>query len=172
MPEPVEIVPYDPHWKVRFAELEAQLCSELGPLTSRVEHVGSTAIPGLCAKPIVDIDVVIGADVDFAAVTEALARLGYEHEGDLGIEGREAFQIPSVAPGDRDHHLYVCREDGKELLRHIEFRDRLCAEPALTAEYAELKRTLASRFRNDREAYSVAKTEFIERALREKRATP
>ena len=149
-----------------------QLCGELGALASRVEHVGSTAVPGLCAKPIVDLDVVIGADVDFAAVTEALQRLGYEHEGDLGIEGREAFRLTSAAPSERDHHLYVCREDARELLRHIEFRDRLRAEPALAAEYAELKRTLASRFRNDREAYTVAKAEFVERALREKRDAP
>ncbi len=172
MTEPIEIVPYDPRWEVRFAELKVRLLDELGPLASTVEHVGSTAIPGLCAKPIVDIDVVIGRDVDFAAVTKALARLGYEHMGDLGIEGREAFQLSSTGPRERDHHLYVCRENAKELRRHIDFRDRLRAEPTLAAEYAELKRALASRFQNDREAYTTAKTEFVERALRDNRDAP
>jgi GrpB-like predicted nucleotidyltransferase (UPF0157 family) len=73
--ELIEIVAYDPKWEVRFVELKVRLLGELGPLASSVEHIGSTAIPGLCAKPIVDIDVVIGRDVDFAAVTKALARI-------------------------------------------------------------------------------------------------
>lgn len=172
VPEPIEIVSYEPRWKVRFAELEVQLRGELGSLATGVEHVGSTAVPGLCAKPIVDIDVVVGPDSDFAAVTEVLARLGYEHKGDLGVEGRESFQLTTAATGERDHHLYVCREDAKELQRHIEFRDRLRAESVLAAEYGKLKQALASRFRNDREAYTVAKTEFIEGVLREGRTAP
>ena len=103
MPEPIEIVPYDPQWKVRFAELELQLRRELGMLDTAVEHVGSTAVAELCAKPIVDIDVVVGPDCDFAAVTEVLARLGYEHKGDLGVEGEcrtaEQCAVPLLLHG-------------------------------------------------------------------------
>jgi GrpB-like predicted nucleotidyltransferase (UPF0157 family) len=172
--KPVEIIDYDPRWPQAFADLKAVLLGRLGDLALEVEHVGSTAVPGLCAKPIIDLDVVIANRQSLPEVIRRLAGLGYAHEGDLGIAGREAF-ARSAADVPRDgrgrtwpeHHLYVCDKNSNELRRHLAFRDALRADPDRTAAYGRLKRELASRFRNDREAYGHGKSEFIERVLRQ-----
>jgi GrpB-like predicted nucleotidyltransferase (UPF0157 family)/quercetin dioxygenase-like cupin family protein len=163
MADPVEVVPYRREWALRFEELEAGLREAAGDLVLRIEHVGSTAVPGLPAKPIIDVDLVIAATTPFDAVRDALAPLGYVHLGDLGITGREAFG----GEGERfaDHHLYVCREDSGELRRHLAFRDHLRGSPSDAADYGELKLDLARRFRNDRVGYTEAKTAFITRIL-------
>lgn len=167
MNDPIVVVPHSPRWKHRFRELETQLCAALGPLARRIEHVGSTAVPGLWAKPIVDVDVVIAEDADLARVARCLARQGYEHVGDQGIEGRKAFRLREEPLQGKDHHLYVCRENAEELRRHLAFRGHLIANPHQAAAYGELKRTLARRFRADREAYTSAKTVFITEVLEE-----
>ncbi len=168
---PVEIVPYDLHWPLAFEELRAALTEALGGLCVRIEHVGSTSVPGLAAKPIIDIDAVVARE-DLPAAIEALWRVGYAHEGDRGIEGREAFacaacDVPRVGPRRAwpAHHLYVCAPGSRALARHIAFRERLRANPELAVEYARLKVSLARQFRLDREAYTTAKTAFIERVL-------
>src|SRR5271168_241502 len=105
MTNPVIVVDYDLQWAEVFAELRSTLAAALGGLAVAIEHVGSTAVPGLPAKPIIDIDVVVPSP---AKVPEAIARLatiGYVHQGDLGIAGREAFASPPNTPA---HHLYVC----------------------------------------------------------------
>ncbi len=162
MPEPVQIVDYDPRWPVTFARLAAVIRDGLGPLLLRIEHVGSTAVPGLPAKPIVDMDAVIPAGADPAAAIAALRPLGYTHEGDLGISGREAFAAPEGAPA---HHLYVCAADSPELARHMAFRDFLRAHPRSARRYGELKRELAAHHRADRSAYTEGKSVFIANAL-------
>ncbi|GII97594.1 GrpB family protein [Sinosporangium siamense] len=158
----VEVVDYDPQWPRVFEELSQPIADVLGPLALRIEHVGSTSVPGLAAKPIVDLDVVIASREDLAAVIERLRGLGYEHRGDLGIPGREAFTIPAGLPA---HHLYVCAADNAELARHLAFRDHLRAHPDTVEAYANLKRTLATRFPDDRVAYTDAKTTFVEGVL-------
>lgn len=155
----VRIVDYDPKWPQLFASLEASISGALGDLAIRIEHVGSTAVPGLAAKPIIDIDVVVATDRVHDAIRQ-LASAGYAHEGDLGIFGREAFVSPDGLP---THHLYVCPVGSPELARHLRFRDYLRSDPSATAEYAALKRRLAAT--TDRAAYSPGKSEFIERAL-------
>ncbi|MFH9671693.1 GrpB family protein [Streptomyces sp. NPDC017405] len=167
MPQPVEIVEYDPRWPLIFRQLSAALQDRLGPLVLRVEHIGSTAVPGLPAKPVVDMDVVIPAGADLAEVVAALRPLGYLHEGDLGITGREAFSAPDGAP---EHHLYVCAADSPELARHLAFRDYLRTHPESVRRYAELKRDLALRHRDDRSAYTEGKTAFITATLDRARA--
>ena len=162
MSTPVEIASYDPRWPEVFAELRGQIAGALGPLAQRIEHVGSTAVPGLPAKPIIDIDVVIAATADLSAVISQLATLGYQHEGDFGITGREAFTTPASAPG---HDLYVCAANSPELARHLVFRDYLRTHPGEAGAYAELKRSLAEQFRSDRDAYSQGKTTFINHVL-------
>ena len=162
MGEPVEIAEYDPGWAAFFAARRDAIAAALGPLAQRIEHVGSTSVPGLAAKPIVDMDVVIAARDDLAPVIERLSGLGYLHEGDLGVAGREAFAAPEGLPR---HHLYVCAADSRELARHLAFRDYLRAHPEAVRAYAELKRSLAARQRDDREAYTSAKTEFVEQVL-------
>jgi GrpB-like predicted nucleotidyltransferase (UPF0157 family) len=166
---PVEIAGYDPRWPGIFATLRDQIAGVLGPLAQQIEHVGSTAVPGLAAKPIIDIDVVIATRADLPAAISQLATLGYRHEADLGITGREAFTSPAAAPA---HHLYVSAAGSPELARHLAFRDYLRTHPGQARAYAKLKRSLATRFRSDRDAYSHGKTTFIEQALATTAAGP
>lgn len=168
----IEIVDYDPRWPQIFADLSAVIRGHLVDLASGIEHVGSTAVPGLCAKPIIDLDVVIASRDHLPQVVQSLAQLGYEHQGDLGIAQREAFRragsdVPHAGRGRSwpEHHLYVCARDNAELHRHIAFRDALRANPAYAAAYGQLKRRLADQFRQDRNAYCDAKTLFVEKVL-------
>jgi GrpB-like predicted nucleotidyltransferase (UPF0157 family) len=158
----IVICDYDPSWSNGFRELESLLMAKLGTLVRAVEHVGSTAVPGLAAKPILDIDVVIDSWREFDAVKLKLEALGYRHEGDLGIPEREAFRWTGGAPA---HHLYVCASSSPELQRHLKFRNILKADPVLAARYAALKRSAAERYRHDREGYTGAKAAFIEAVL-------
>jgi GrpB-like predicted nucleotidyltransferase (UPF0157 family) len=163
MAEPVTIVDYDEAWPGIFEMIRARVAAELGPLAIAVEHVGSTAVPGLAAKPIVDIDVIIASRDDLPRIIAALGRIGYSHQGDLGIDGREAFEAPAGPPR---HHLYVCSAENEELRRHLIFRDYLRAHEAAARDYAALKRDLAERYRDDREAYTDGKAAFVEGTLR------
>ncbi|GAA4561378.1 GrpB family protein [Planotetraspora kaengkrachanensis] len=162
MSTPIDVVPYDPEWPQIFERLHRRLKAHLGDLALRIEHVGSTAVPGLSAKSIIDLDVVIRGGADLTEAITALRRLGYAHEGDGGIQGREMFTTPADAP---PHHLYVCAAGNRELARHLAFRDLLRAEPMTARAYADLKADLAVRFRDDRRGYSEAKGAFIEQAL-------
>lgn len=154
---PTLIREYDPTWPDRFAALAGRVQAALGDLVLRVEHVGSTAVAGLAAKPIIDLDVVISGK-DLAETTRRLARLGYVHEGDLGITGRDAFRWPA---GLERHHLYVVSEDAAELGRHLAFRDALRADARLRDDYAALKRSLATQHPYDITAYTEGKGAFI-----------
>jgi len=172
-PRPVIIGDYDPQWPVAFAALRQVIGAALGDLAVAIEHVGSTAVPGLAAKPIIDLVVVIASRAQLPAVIAALARLGYIHEGDKGIPGREAFDragpdVPRDGSGQTwpDQHLYVCARDNAELARQLAFRDYLRAHPPAAAAYAALKRELAREFRHDREAYTDHKRDFVEGILR------
>jgi len=160
--QPVHIADYDPQWPVTFQQICGPITAALGPLAQRIEHVGSTAVPGLAAKPIIDLDVVIATRSDLPAVTARLRPLGYQPEGDLGVVGREAFTTP---PGAPPHHVYVCAADNPALASHLAFRDVLRGDPGTARAYAQLKRSLASQFRDDRTAYTEAKTAFIEQVL-------
>lgn len=162
--EPVIVVPYDPGWPDAFALVRDRIAARLGKLAIGIEHVGSTAVVGLDAKPIVDIDVVMRSDDDLWEVATALAELGYTHLGDLGVAGRDAFRAPGGLPR---HHLYVCAAGGAALIAHLTLRDALRADPALSAAYGALKRELARRHRDDRDAYAEGKTTFITTVLRE-----
>ncbi len=137
--------------------------TSLGDLVVTVEHVGSTAVPGLAAKPIIDLDVVIPSRADMPAAIARLATLGYVHQGDLGIAGREAFRAPHEDP---KHHLYACPLDSEELRRHRAFRDYLLTHPDEARAYGALKKTCALRFIDDRSAYVEAKGPFVAEILR------
>jgi GrpB-like predicted nucleotidyltransferase (UPF0157 family) len=163
MSDPIIIEGYDPEWPEHFEVLRSRIAAVLGPLAAAIEHIGSTAIPGLAAKPIVDIDVRLCGAADLPEAITRLATLGYQHRGALGITGREAFR---TAPNDVPHHLYVCGPDCLEYGRHITFRNYLRAHCEDTQAYERLKRSLAGKFRNDREAYNQAKAEFVEAVLR------
>jgi GrpB-like predicted nucleotidyltransferase (UPF0157 family) len=162
-PDPVAICDYNPAWADRFADLSARIAASLPKIALRMEHVGSTAVPGLAAKPIIDMDVVLASSADLPRGIRLLTDLGYVHEGDLGVSGREAFRCPS---GEARHHLYVLIEGAAELSRHIAFRDALRADIALRDEYAQLNRLLAAQYSGDREAYTQGKSTFIEAVIR------
>lgn len=158
----VEIAGYDPAWPARFRALADRAAAALGDLVLAVEHVGSTSVPGLAAKPVIDLDVVVRPE-DVEAAIGRLATLGYVHRGELGVPGRHAFRAP---PGEAKHHLYLCVAGSAGLIDHLRFRDHLRAHPDAAAEYALLKRRLAERHRDDAEAYQRAKSDFIDALTR------
>ncbi|MBO1625522.1 GrpB family protein [Bacillus arachidis] len=160
----IEIMPYNPEWKMEFKKIKMMIESYIGDLTLRIEHVGSTSIEGLAAKPIIDIDVVIDSYDILPNIIKRLEKEGYQYQGDLGVEGREAFQR-----NKEDHfmkyHLYVCPKDGKGYLEHIALRDYLSSNKAARKEYEELKYKLAENYRKDIDCYCKAKTDFIKGVL-------
>jgi len=156
----VTVLPYDAAWKQAFETVREQLQAALGDLALAIEHVGSTSVEGLAAKPILDIDVVIRSYDDFAAVVQRLAAIGYIHEGDLGIKDREAFRYDNK-PHLQKHHLYVCPQDSAELNRHITFRNYLRSHPQAAAEYGAVKAEAAALYPNDIDAYIAHKAPCI-----------
>jgi GrpB-like predicted nucleotidyltransferase (UPF0157 family) len=162
----ITIADYDPQWPEQFETLRSRIAAALSDLAIAIEHIGSTAVPGLAAKPLIDIDVLLRSDADLPLVISKLALLGYDHQGDLGVPGREAFRAP---PDDFPHHLYVCPPDSREYRRHIAFRDHLRTHPKDAKAYATLKRSLARKFGDQREGYTQAKSEFIADVVRRAR---
>ncbi|MDG5472018.1 GrpB family protein [Jeotgalibacillus sp. ET6] len=163
----IVIEEYNPEWKLVFRELKNVLEHHLGDLILRVEHVGSTSVEGLSAKPIIDLDVVISRRELLPEVVDKLSEIGYSHEGDQGIKGREAFKRANSAVPYSDkntewmaHHLYVCAEDNEELKRHLAFRDYLRVNPDACLTYEQLKRELA-RTSPNRDVYTDGKDEFV-----------
>lgn len=155
---PFVVVDYDEAWPALFEELARPVREAVADLGAEVEHVGSTAVPGLAAKPIVDLDVVVHSGEDVPAAIERLRGLGYVNQGDKGIPGREAFLWP---PGTTPHHLYVVVAGSEPLVAHLAFRDHLRTHPEVAAEYGALKRRLAEQHRDDRLGYTAAKSEFV-----------
>lgn len=161
----IKVVPYNPEWKTEFEKIKTMINSYIGDLILTVEHVGSTSIEGLSAKPIIDLDVVIDSYDILPSIIDRLAIKGFEYEGNLGTEGREAFNR-TVDDGCMKYHLYVCPKDGKGYLEHIAFRDYLRANGTARKEYEKLKLMLARTYRYDIDNYSDKKTEFVREILR------
>ena len=162
----VVVQAYDEAWEQSFAAIRAELQAALGELALRIEHVGSTSVRGLSAKPIIDVDIVIRDMSVFDAVASRLRAIGYRHEGDLGIAGREAFKYDGKEHLQK-HHLYVCPQDSAELKRHLAFRDYLRAHPEAVCEYSRIKEEGATLYPYDIEGYMAHKSPFIERICRE-----
>jgi len=160
----ITVVDYDPAWAMNFDYLRATIWPVVSAFALGVEHVGSTSVPGLAAKPVIDIDVIIATADHLRASIDALAAIGYTHRGDLGVPGRDAFDPPD---GMRAHNLYVCIDGCASLRNHLAVRDYLRRSPEAVAEYSELKRGLASRHPNDIDAYIAGKTDFLCRILKE-----
>ena len=141
---------YNPKWVEQFQTLKEFLEKNVTEYNS-IEHVGSTSIPGMNAKPIIDIDIVVEDASQFQRLKEELSKIGYVHEGDRGIPGREAFDHENV-PLNIDHHLYVCVKDNAELLRHLKFRDKLRSSPELVNEYNKIKEEILAKVGADNRA--------------------
>jgi GrpB-like predicted nucleotidyltransferase (UPF0157 family) len=154
---PIVVTDYDNEWPRFFEEIAQPVRDAVADLGARVEHVGSTSVPGLAAKPIIDIDVVVDSAEDVAPAIERLRSLGYVYQGDKGIKGREAFMWPSGARA----HLYVVVQGSQPYFDHIEFRDYLRDHPEVASEYAALKTRLAEQHRDDRLGYENCKADFV-----------
>ena len=157
----VIVLPYDEAWKTAFEAIKAEIESALGELILGIEHVGSTSVDGMSAKPCIDLDVIIKDDSMLDAVIERLAEIGYIHEGDLGIKDREAFKY-TEKPHLMSHHLYVCPQNSEELRRHITFRDFLRSNAEEARKYSSVKETAAELFPNDIDKYIEYKSPCIE----------
>ena len=164
--EPVTVEKYNPEWVSWFEQLCSFFDPKLAPHVIRFEHVGSTAIPGMISKPIIDLDIVIQI-ADFDEIKSRLETIGYVHQGDLGIPEREAFALEDFYLKDRlpPHHLYVCDLNSKELHRHVTFRDYLREHPADAREYSELKQSLVDKYDGDRESYIAGKNQLVRAIL-------
>ncbi|MFT7581585.1 MAG: GrpB-like predicted nucleotidyltransferase (UPF0157 family) [Myxococcota bacterium] len=166
----IELHPYDPSWPPAYDREAASLHGSLsahGHARSEILHIGSTAVPGLAAKPIIDIMLVVPdlaiARSEFPAVLDAL---GYDFWAD-GPDPARLFFVKGMPPRGpkRTHHVHVVAPEPAVLKRHVGFRDYLRAHPDIAAEYGRLKQGLATAHRNDREAYTKAKNGFVERVL-------
>ena len=157
----IVLTEYDPSWPAQFAAERTRILAALGGLQAEIEHIGSTAIPSLVAKPVIDIMIGRPTEWELRPYIDALQRLGYEYRGESGIPGRHYFRRGRP----RTHHLHVVPYGGDLWRNHLRFRDRLRTYPALAAEYAALKRRLATQFAEDRVGYTEAKAPFITRVL-------
>jgi GrpB-like predicted nucleotidyltransferase (UPF0157 family) len=161
--EPIRIVSYDPAWPGRFETESGLLAATIGEwVTGGIHHVDSTAVPGLTAKPTIDILVGVDGLEASRACIEPLAGLEYLYAPYLPEE-MHWFCKPD--PGRREFHLHLIPTEGRRYRDELAFRDRLRADPGLAESYASLKRDLAARFPDDREAYTDAKADFIRTTL-------
>lgn len=151
---------YQPKWKDDFKKIAIEVEEALPGLILRIEHVGSTSVNGLAAKPIIDMDIVIKDYSVFEEVVERLHSIGYIYEGDLGIKDRHAFMYEGKTHL-QEHHIYVCPEYSNELRRHTAFRDYLRLHPKAVQEYGEIKMEAAKLYPHDIEKYLKHKGTFI-----------
>lgn len=168
------IQPYQAHWTTDFENIKAVLLQCLNEQNIIVEHVGSTAVPGLAAKPIIDVDIVYRIETQFASISFSLESAGYYHNGDQGIPGREVFKrkagVHHPVLDQIAHHLYVCRGNNEELQRHLLFRNYLRANKQAADEYSRLKYHIADLAGQDKKKYASLKEiearHFIDDCLR------
>ena len=157
----VTVIPYDEKWKSDFEKIKNELVAAIGNLIIGIEHVGSTSVEGMSAKPCIDIDVVIKDYSVFSEVVKGLSAIGYIHEGDLGIKDREAFKY-SDKPHLQTHHLYVCPQNSAELHRHITFRNFLRNNPDAVKKCSQIKETAAELYPDSIDKYIQYKSPCIE----------
>ncbi len=161
----VVLVPYDPAWTAAFSNERVRVLDALGDLPASLEHVGSTAVPDLAAKPILDLMLGLPPEQPLEPYVPALEAIGYRYRGEHGLPDRHYFTRDD-ADGRRTHHLHLVVLHSSFWRTHLAFRDYLRQIPARAAAYAELKRALATRYPTDREAYTEGKADFIRETLR------
>jgi GrpB-like predicted nucleotidyltransferase (UPF0157 family) len=161
----VTLAPYNASWSSAYSAERARLAAALAAVRCRIEHVGSTAVPELRAKPIIDIAVGIAADTPIESMVAALQRIGYRYRGDAKEQGGQIFVLES-SPGIRTHHLHVVALDDPQWREYLAFRDLLRHNADARRTYATEKQRLADRYRSDRQAYTAGKQEIIQTLLR------
>ena len=161
------VVPYDPRWPAEFEIERERIAAALGALAIRIEHNGSTSIPGLAAKPVIDIQISVAPLHPVEVYAGGLARLGYVHVPHPDDAFCPFFHQPAAWP--HTHHVHLVQAGGEEERRALAFRDYLREHAQVARDYEALKRTLADRFGDEdfesRQAYADAKSEFIERIV-------
>jgi len=166
----IAVEPYDPEWPAAFERIKDWLWPQVSDLALDIVHVGSTSVPGLAAKPIIDFAIVMESYDIFPALKARLESLGYRHEGDRGIPTREVFK--GGPSGFMEYHMYVCPQDGPEYCRGLLFRDWLREHDGDRDAYADLKRKNAERYPHDIDAYIEGKSDFVEGILKKCTSTP
>ncbi len=151
---------YDPAWQGAFEAEADEIARALGDIVVALHHIGSTAIPGIYAKPIIDMLLEVDEIGRLDDRSAALERLGYEAMGEFGIPGRRYFHKED-ASGTRTHHVHAFQADSPEIERHLAFRDYMIAHPEAARQYGALKRRLAREHPDDIEAYMDGKDPFI-----------
>lgn len=158
----VKIIRHTEQWHQLFAEEAARLRDVTGKFVVAVEHIGSTSVCGISAKPILDIAAAVNDKASGEKCVAPLENIGYEYRGELGIAGR--FYFVKGAP--RTHHLHMLLFDSIEWRNHLSFRDYLRQNPTAAEEYDKLKKALAQKYRNDRDSYLDGKAAFVEKILK------
>lgn len=162
MPTLVEVVAYDKAWPRAFAEMSKHLMSRLGSAVIAIDHIGSTAVPGLAAKPIIDIDVTMRGPDAIAAGSAALVADGFVPRGNRYDDGVWAF----AKRGALGQRVYLCPPFSDTHRRRLIFRDQLRRSREMADAYAALKRRLAATFSLDGDSYTAAKTQFIDEVVK------
>lgn len=156
----VEVVPHNPTWKAAFEEASQQIAKTLGDNAVVIHHIGSTSIPGIYAKPIIDLLAEVTTIAQIDAKSDAMRQIGYEAMGEYGIPGRRYF-CKHDSDGIRTHHVHMFGLGSPQIERHLAFRDYLIAHPEDAQTYSTLKRQLAETYPTDIEAYMDGKDGFI-----------
>ena len=154
----IEIVDYDDNWPESFQKIKQRIWPLVSEYSLSMEHIGSTSVKGLSAKPIIDIDIIIENTNNLKVITTILEKIDYKFMGDLGIEGRYAFKCIKSAVR---HNLYVCLMNCTALNNHLILREHLRINANDRKLYSDLKKELAYKFQNDIDGYIDGKTDFI-----------
>ncbi len=170
--EPVRISPYDPSWPGQFTVEKNRLLDLFPGVFPAIEHIGSTAVPQLPAKPVIDLMAGVRSLAEADAVLPGLCENGYTTSAEFNATLIDRRWLMRHAEGHRTHHLHLVIFEGEEWRRRIKFRDILRTNPGISRQYQELKAKLAETVGSDREAYTEAKSEFIKETLKNTVARP
>lgn len=154
----IEVVPHDPNWPIQFEEEASQLKPIFYDNFVAIYHIGSTSVPGLAAKPTIDIILVVKDIESVDKCNDQMEKLGYEAWGEYNIPGRRFFV---KGKDKRTHHVHTFQVGSTEIARHLYFRDYLKSHPDEAKEYANLKIKLAQQFANDRRGYIQNKQDYV-----------
>ena len=163
MPDPIIVVPYDPYWPSLFHELGLALRDVLEDVALRIDHIGSTAIPGLAAKPVIDVQISVSSFEPLDVFRKPVESLGFVFRANNPELSKRYFR---EAPGDRRTHIHVRRTGGWSEQWALLFRDYMRCHPDDCEEYATLKYQLAETYRHDRHGYTEAKSDFFWKVIR------
>lgn len=155
----IEVLDYDPNWTIKFNVEKALLNQAIGSVALKIEHIGSTSVTGLAAKPIIDILIEVSSLESLDDSSEKLEAIGYQIKGENGIEGRCYFQ---KGGDERTHHVHAFLSGDINLIRHRAFKEYLIAHPDISKAYGDIKKQAAASCNNDSLLYMALKNEFIQ----------